>query len=54
MVLSPPFNPSVVTHNMNYYRSLMVIDAASPPAMSAGSIMACQNAVDDVANQVKE
>lgn len=53
-MISPPFNPSVVTHNMNYYRTLMVIDAASPPSMSAGSIMACQNATDDVAAQVKE
>ena len=53
-MINPSLNPAWVTHNMDYYRTLMCVDAAAPPVLSPGNVLGCLQAHDDVAKQAKE
>ena len=52
-MLNPCLNPGWITHNKNYFRSLMCTDASSAPVMSPGNLVGCLQAMDDVAHQAK-
>ena len=52
-MLNPSINPGWVSHNKNYFRSLMCTDASAAPVLSPGNIVGCCQAHDDVEHQAK-